>query len=148
MPIAGLAAELPAPPPGRPLVVGVDGRSAGGKSTVSDRLAAVTGAAVVHTDDVAWYVRERFESLGLPIWFMPYVNLQRPGVPCDSDTAFCGISGVIQPGDVLHTDVGICSLKLCTDTQEMGYVLRMGETEVPEGLRRALAQGKHNGAQD
>ena len=96
---------------------------------------------VTTTDDVAWFLRERFERLGLPIWFMPYVNLQRPGIECDEDTDFCGISGVIQPGDVLHTDVGICYFKLCTDTQEMGYVLKAGEADVPEGLKQALAEG-------
>lgn len=96
---------------------------------------------VTTTDDVAWYLRSRFEALGLPIWFMPYVNLQRPGEKCEADTDFCGISGVIQPGDVIHTDVGICYLKLCTDTQEMGYVAKPGETEVPAGLKAALATG-------
>lgn len=96
---------------------------------------------VTHTDDIAWYLRERFESLGLPIWFMPYVNLQRAGVPCERDTDFCGVSGIIQPGDVLHTDVGICYLKLCTDTQEMAYVARLGETAPPAGLLQALATG-------
>jgi hypothetical protein len=30
---------------------------------------------------------------------------------------------------------------MCTDTQEMAYVLRAGETDVPAGLRQALAQG-------
>ena len=93
------------------------------------------------TDDVSWYIRERFAELGLPIWFQPYVNVQRPDEPCGEDEPFCGTSGVIRPGDVLHTDVGICYLRLCTDTQEMGYVLRPGETEAPEGLRRALAVG-------
>ena len=39
-----------------PLVVAVVGRSAGGMFTVADRLAAaVAGAVVVHTDDVAWH---------------------------------------------------------------------------------------------
>lgn len=38
------------------LVVAVDGRSAGGKSTVAGRLAEAIGdATVVHTDDVAWH---------------------------------------------------------------------------------------------
>ncbi|GGK84801.1 hypothetical protein [Mangrovihabitans endophyticus] len=42
-------------PAGRPPVLAVDGRSSGGKTTLADRLAAVTpGTAVVHTDDVAW----------------------------------------------------------------------------------------------
>jgi len=96
---------------------------------------------VTTTDDVAWYIRQRYADLGLPIWFMPYVNLQRPGAACASETAFCGISGIIKRGDVLHTDVGITYLRLNTDTQEMGYVLRAGETDVPDGLRRALATG-------
>lgn len=96
---------------------------------------------VTTTDDVAWYLRDRFHALGLDIWFMPYVNLQRPGIECDDETPFCGISGVIQPGDVLHTDVGICYLKLCTDTQEMAYVPKAGEADRLPGLEQALAEG-------
>lgn len=96
---------------------------------------------VTTTDDVAWYIRERFESLGLSPWFMPYVNLQRPGERCAKDQPFCGVSGTIQRGDVLHTDVGICYLKLCTDTQEMAYVMKPGETILPSGLEAAMAVG-------
>ena len=96
---------------------------------------------VTTTDDVAWFLRQRFHELDLPVWFMPYVNLQREGVACGADEPFCGISGIIQPGDVLHTDVGICYLKLCTDTQEMAYVLKPGESEPPQGLKDALATG-------
>lgn len=96
---------------------------------------------ITTTDDVAWYIRERFAQLDLPVWFMPYVNLQRAGMACDADNPFCGSSGVIQRGDVLHTDVGICYLKLCTDTQEMAYVLKNGESDVPAGLKAALGTG-------
>lgn len=96
---------------------------------------------VTTTDDVAWYIRQRYTDLGLPIWFMPYVNVQRPEFTCEPATAFCGAEGVIRPGDVLHTDVGITYLRLNTDTQEMGYVLRLGETDVPPGLKNALAAG-------
>jgi Xaa-Pro aminopeptidase len=96
---------------------------------------------VTTTDDVAWYIAQRYSDLGLPTWFPAYVNVQRPGVACAADAPFCGEEGVIRRGDVLHTDVGICYLRLCTDTQEMGYVLRLGESAVPEGLVRALATG-------
>lgn len=96
---------------------------------------------VTTADDVAWYISQRFMNLNLPIWFMPYVNIQRQGQECTADNPFCGDSGVIQPGDVLHTDVGICYLKLCTDTQEMGYVTRLGESDVPDGLKQALQTG-------
>jgi hypothetical protein len=40
---------------GRPVVLAVDGRSNGGKTTLAARIgAAVPGSAVVHTDDIAW----------------------------------------------------------------------------------------------
>ncbi len=103
--------------------------------------AKVITPGVTTTAEVAWYIRSRFEALGLPIWFFPDVNLQRQGIACKGDEGFCGVSGVIQRGDVLHTDVGICYLKLCTDTQEMGYVLRLGEAAPPAGLQAALAEG-------
>lgn len=96
---------------------------------------------ITTTDDVAWYIRQRYTELGLPIWFHPDVNVQRMGMKCESAQAFCGEETVIRRGDVLHTDVGITYLRLNTDTQEMGYVLRLGETDVPEGLKKALATG-------
>ncbi len=97
---------------------------------------------VTTTEDVAWFIRQRFADLDLPIWFMPYVNVQRRGLFFEKENPFFGKSGiVILPGDVLHTDVGITYLRLNTDTQEMGYVLRPGETDVPDGLKRALAFG-------
>ena len=97
---------------------------------------------VTTTDDVAWYIRERFEALQLQPWFQPYVNIQRQGDKTEKESPFFGKSGIIiEPGDVLHTDVGICYLRLCTDTQEMGYVLKLGEQDVPKGLQAALAKG-------
>lgn len=112
------------------------------RSVVSEAFSSdVITPGVTTTDDVAWYIRQRYADLGLPIWFMPYVNIQRPGAKCEKETSFCGIDGVIQRGDVLHTDVGITYLRMNTDTQEMGYVLRLGETGVPAGLKKALATG-------
>jgi Xaa-Pro aminopeptidase len=46
---------------------------------------------------------------------------------------------VIQKGDLLHCDFGIRAMGLNTDTQHMAYVLRDGETDAPEGLKKALA---------
>lgn len=94
------------------------------------------------TDDIAWYLRERFEELQLRPWFQPYVNIQRKGDDTKKGDVFMGVYGrTVQPGDVIHTDVGICYLTLCTDTQEMAYVLKMGETDVPQGLKDAFAVG-------
>ena len=52
-------------PPGRPRVVAIDGRSGAGKTTLARRLAAtVPRAAIVHTDDVAWF-HARFDWVAL-----------------------------------------------------------------------------------
>jgi Xaa-Pro aminopeptidase len=55
-----------------------------------------------------------------------------PAVPYDAP---------IEPGDLVHCDVGLSSLGLRTDTQRNGYVLRPGERAAPAGLRAALAVG-------
>lgn len=103
---------------------------------------AVITPGVTTTEDVAWYIRQRFADLDLPAWFMPDVDVQRPATECEEGSPFCGDTDVvIQRGDILHTDVGVCYLRLCTDTQEMGYVLRQGEEEAPAELRRALEEG-------
>ena len=49
---------------------------------------------------------------------------------------------MIERGDVLHCDFGITAMRLNTDTQHMGYVLREGETETPAGLQVALDNAK------
>jgi Xaa-Pro aminopeptidase len=93
--------------------------------------------------DVAWWIRQRLADLGVDPWFQPGVTLQRAGVPLvahrgalvpgvRSDTA-------VEPGDLLHCDVGLSSLGLRTDTQRTAYVLRDGETAAPAGLRAAMA---------
>ena len=91
---------------------------------------------VTRTQDVVWWMRQKVNDLGLGSWFQPSVEVQRMGV---SD-AQLGDNPVIQRGDVLHCDFGIVAHRLNTDTQHMGYVLRDGETDVPAGLQRALAQ--------
>lgn len=112
------------------------------RSVISEAFSSkVITPGVTTTDDVAWYIRQRFEDLNLAPWFNPYVNVQRPGLACAADQPFCGIEGTIQRGDVIHTDVGICYLKLCTDTQEMGYIAKIGERDVPDGLKAAMATG-------
>ncbi len=85
-------------------------------------------------EDVAWWMRQRVNDLGFGTWFHTDVDVQRRGV----DLSDSGVV-VIQRGDVLHCDFGITALGLNTDTQHMGYVLRRGETDVPAGVKAALA---------
>lgn len=101
----------------------------------------VISPGVTTTEEVVWWMRQRVNDLGLGTWFQPSVSIQRRGADM-SDS----IAPVIQRGDVLHCDFGIVALGLHTDTQHMGYVLRPGETDAPEGLKRALRTS--NGLQD
>jgi Xaa-Pro aminopeptidase len=96
--------------------------------------------------DVAWWIRQRFHDLGVEPWFHPSVALQRAGVPLVEAARGALLpavpyDAVIEPGDLVHCDVGLASLGLKTDTQRNGYVLRDGETAAPEGLRAALRTG-------
>lgn len=99
---------------------------------------------VTTTDDVVWWYRERIKELKLDTWFHPSVDLQR----ADPDNgehsrsfAVWSESQVIQPGDLLHMDFGISYLRLMTDTQQVAYVLKPGETEVPGYLKEAMKVG-------
>ena len=94
------------------------------------------------TSDLVWWWRQRVNDLGLGTWFQPGIEVQRNG----TTDAQLGEDPVIRRGDVLHCDVGITAARLNTDTQHMAYVLREGETDAPEGLRRAL--GNSNALQD
>jgi Xaa-Pro aminopeptidase len=85
------------------------------------------------TDDVVWWMRQRVNDLGLGTWFHTDVDVQRRGQDLTGAEVV-----VIQRGDVLHCDFGITALGLNTDTQHMGYVVRQGERDAPEGLKRAL----------
>ena len=84
--------------------------------------------------DVQWWYRERLMQLGLTPWFHPSVGIQR-----ESEAGMMSGDTVIQPGDLLWTDFGITYLRLNTDTQHLAYVLKPGETQVPAGLARGLA---------
>jgi Xaa-Pro aminopeptidase len=95
--------------------------------------------------DVAWWIRQRFADLGVDGWFQPTVGLQRAGSPLADErgTVLPGVpyDAVIEPGDLVHCDVGLSTLGLMTDTQRNGYVLRPGESWAPAGLAAALAVG-------
>ena len=92
-------------------------------------------------EDVVWWLRQQVNDMGLGTWFQPSVMVQRAGARQGLDFLHKEGGIVIQRGDVLHTDFGITAMRLNTDTQHMGYVLRPDETDVPAGLKQALLNG-------
>ena len=97
---------------------------------------------VTTTDDVVWWLRDQTRALGLTNWFHPTVSIQRKDSEVfDQISAFSKRPGenIIRPGDLIHVDFGITYLRLNTDQQQHAYVLKEGETDAPEDLKRALA---------
>ena len=99
---------------------------------------------VTTTDDVVWFYREKIKEMKLDTWFHPTVDIQRPDPSSQEASRSFAVrpsDAVILPGDLLHIDFGISYLRLNTDTQELAYVLKPGETEVPSYLQQALQVG-------
>lgn len=99
---------------------------------------------VTSTTDVVWWYRDRIKELGLETWFHPTVDIQRASNESKEHLRTFDNNPdpeVIMPGDVLHMDFGITYLRLNTDTQELAYVLKPDEKEVPQYLGDALAVG-------
>ncbi|MBT8337228.1 MAG: M24 family metallopeptidase [Gemmatimonadetes bacterium] len=92
---------------------------------------------VTALEDVAWWMWDRLLERGLDSSFdMPSVYITGPeGVEAVSSDR------IIQRGDLLMIDWGVGYLDFYTDMKRVAYVLRDGETEVPESLRHAYQQG-------
>jgi Xaa-Pro dipeptidase len=92
--------------------------------------------------DVRYWWLQQMNDKGLDTWFHPDMRIQRKDQATEKTQQFLSVADeaeVIQRGDVIHIDCGLNYMGLSTDWQKMGYVLRKGENEVPEGLQRALA---------
>lgn len=107
---------------------------------------------ITTTNDVAWSIRQKITDIGVYDGFFPTITLQRS----DADIAKYNdppdyfridipprnlLESVIRRGDVISADWGIAYIGLFTDVQQVAYVLRKGESDVPEGLKEALRRG-------
>ncbi|WP_439490738.1 M24 family metallopeptidase [Algoriphagus sp.] len=114
-------------------------------SIISEGLSeAVITPGVTTTEDVVWWYREKIKELKLDTWFHPSVDIQRAdpaNTEHERNFANKAPDTVIMPGDLLHMDFGITYLRLNTDTQQMAYVLKAGETDVPDYLHKAFSHG-------
>ena len=99
---------------------------------------------ITTTDQVVWWIRDKFRNLKLDTWFQPSISIQRQKSEAakysDSDD-----KNVIRRGDLLHCDVGIKYLGMCTDMQWQAYVCKIGEDDAPGGLKEALSRANRVG---
>lgn len=103
---------------------------------------------VTTVNDLSWWIEQRYADLGLNGLYA-IIELQRspkdrikygnPAVGNEFNPAD-KLDGdiVIQRGDIIHSDVGMEYIGLNTDQQHHVYILREGESDVPEGLKKAL----------
>jgi Xaa-Pro dipeptidase len=92
--------------------------------------------------DVRRWLYDALWAHGVRTWFQPDLRVQRRGAAGASSRGFLAVAPeatVIERGDVVHVDVGLSYLGFDTDWQKMAYVLRDGETDVPAGLKAAMA---------
>lgn len=97
---------------------------------------------VTTTDEVVWWIRDKFRELKLDTWFQPSISIQRSKKEAEK---YGEDHNVIHRGDLLHYDMGIQYLGLCTDMQWQAYVCRIGEKDAPEGLKKALDRANRVG---
>jgi len=86
--------------------------------------------------DVAWWIMEELLRRGLDSSFdMPSIYITGPeGIEAVSNER------IIQRGDLIMIDWGIGLMNFYTDMKRMAYVLKKGETRVPQGFQHAFDQ--------
>ena len=87
-------------------------------------------------EDVAWWLQEELLKRGLGSSFdMPSVYITgRKGIESLDN------GRVIQGGDFLSIDWGVCLMNFCTDVKRQAYVLKTGEGAPPPGYLKAFDQ--------
>lgn len=89
-------------------------------------------------EEVAWWIREQQFAQNLGTSFgMPSVYITGPdGIEATSTDR------IIQPGDFLSLDFGVGYLNFYTDMKRHAYVLKEGETRLPESIQKAFDNGR------
>jgi len=90
------------------------------------------------TDDLRFHYWQKVANLGLKVSFSPFFTI-RGRRPQDIEK-YGKDDKVIRPGDFIHCDVGLKYMRYNSDHQEMAYVLRAGETDVPETFKKIMAE--------
>ena len=98
------------------------------------------------TTDVEWWMRQKVTDLGLDTWFHPTVDIQRNSeLQQDHLHSFSNRPNdkTILYGDLLHCDFGVTYLRLNSDCQQIAYVMRESDIEIPKFLNKALQLGNN-----
>jgi len=114
-------------------------------AAISHAIIAETFSSAVVTpgwttvDDLRFHYWQRVADLGLDLAFYPFFSIR--GRQAADIEKYGQDDKVIRPGDLIHCDVGLKYMHYNSDHQEWAYVLRVGETDVPDSFKRIMAEG-------
>lgn len=92
------------------------------------------------SEDIAWWLQDKALELGLTSQATTRVVRGGDMLPVhDPDIA-------VQPGDIINIDGGLHYLGFEVDIKRTAYILKPGETSMPEGLRAAWRDAQRMGA--
>ena len=90
--------------------------------------------------ELAALVHGEFTRLGLPAaWDWDYCPTLNSGPESPLGHVAPQPQITVQPGHLVHIDLGVRQAEYCSDLQRMWYVRRPGEQAAPEELQRAMA---------
>jgi hypothetical protein len=90
------------------------------------------------TEDLEYYYWQRTTDLGLDLAFSPHFSI-RTRTPADIEK-YGKDDKIIRPGDFMLCDVGVKYMHYHSDNAEWAYVLRQGETDVPESFKKMMSE--------
>ena len=109
------------------------------RSIIADMFSdGVVTVNLTTTDDLRYYYWQRISDLGLKVSFSPFISIR--GRAPEVQKLYGTEDRVLRPGDLVHCDVGLKYMRWNSDHQEMAYVLRPGETDVPQTFRALMAE--------
>jgi hypothetical protein len=94
---------------------------------------------VTTLDDLLYSYIQRVSDVGLELFAWPWVRIR--GRSPEDQEKYGPDDRVIRRGDLIQCDAGIKYLRYYSDHCEWAYVLRPGETDVPEGIKKVMAEG-------
>jgi hypothetical protein len=88
-------------------------------------------------DDLKWHYIQGAADLGCDVEATSFSFIRSP----QDKEKYGKDDKVIRPGDLIRCDVCLIYLRYHTDHHQWGYVLRQGETDVPESFKKIMAEG-------
>ncbi|OWK41052.1 Aminopeptidase YpdF (MP-, MA-, MS-, AP-, NP- specific) [Fimbriiglobus ruber] len=89
--------------------------------------------------DLAAFVHARFADLGVsPAWPAEGCPIVNSGPASDLGHTYPSAAILIEPGHLVHIDLGVRLDGYCSDLQRMWYVRRPGESAPPVDVQRAF----------